>query len=244
MGDGASVRVEDVRKSFGTGDGLIAAVDGISLDVPAGRSVALVGASGSGKSTLLHLIGAIERPDAGRVVVDGQDVTGLGRRAAAHYRRTVGFVFQRFHLLPGLSALDNVLAPVLPRKAGFDRDTRARELLAAVGLAGRETALPSQLSGGQQQRVAVARALIGRPRLLLADEPTGSLDSATGEQLMDLVSALAAEHGCTLMVATHDMGVAERCADVVRLRDGKLTGTAIRGRGWAGPARGGLTGPA
>ncbi|MFC5661705.1 ABC transporter ATP-binding protein [Kitasatospora misakiensis] len=229
MKDGASVQVEDVRKSFGTGDGLIAALDGVSLDVPAGRSVALVGASGSGKSTLLHLIGAIEQADAGRVVVDGQDVTRLGRRAAAHYRRTVGFVFQRFHLLPGLSALDNVLAPLLPRRADFDRDARARELLAAVGLAGRESALPSQLSGGQQQRVAVARALIGRPRLLLADEPTGSLDSATGEQLMDLVGALAAEYGCTLLVATHDPGVAARCAEVVRLRDGRLTRTAAGG---------------
>ncbi|MDQ1014490.1 ABC transporter ATP-binding protein [Streptomyces afghaniensis] len=221
MGDGASVLVEDLHKSFGTGDGLIKAVDGISLDIPAGHSVALVGASGSGKSTLLHLIGAIERADAGRVSVDGQDVTALGRRAAAVYRRTVGFVFQRFHLLPGLSALDNVLAPVLPRKAGFDRDARARELLAAVGLQGRESALPSQLSGGQQQRVAVARALIARPRLLLADEPTGSLDSATGEQLMDLVGELAAESGCTLLVATHDMGVAERCTDVLRIRDGR-----------------------
>ncbi|MGW1185241.1 ABC transporter ATP-binding protein [Streptomyces drozdowiczii] len=218
---GAAVEVSALTKVFGRGPAAITAADRIDLTVPAGQIVALTGRSGSGKSTLLHLLGAIERADSGSVRVGDTDVTALRPRGLAAYRRTVGFVFQRFHLLPALTVIDNVLAPVLPRRAGFDRHSRARELLAAVGLADREKAHPAQLSGGQQQRVALARALIGAPRLLLADEPTGALDSATGAAVMDLIVRLGREHGTTVLIATHEDQVAGACDRVIGLRDGR-----------------------
>ncbi|MEV0133939.1 ABC transporter ATP-binding protein [Dactylosporangium sp. NPDC050688] len=199
------------------------AADGLTLRVEAGSFTAVAGPSGSGKSTLLHLIGAIESADAGTVVVDGVEVTALRRRRLSEYRRTVGFVFQRYHLLPALTALDNVIAPVLPFRVGFDKQARARELLDAVGLSGRERALPAQLSGGQQQRVAIARALIGSPKLLLADEPTGNLDSANGTQILDLLLDLREQHGMTVLLATHEQHIAARCDRLLRLADGKLT---------------------
>ncbi|KHD75324.1 ABC transporter [Actinoplanes utahensis] len=187
-----------------------------------GTSVALTGPSGSGKSTLLHLIGAIERLDAGSIVVGGREIGGLSGKELAAYRRTVGFVFQRFHLLPALTALDNVIAPVLPFRTAFDKRQRALELLDLVGLKDRAGALPSQLSGGQQQRVAIARALVNDPPLLLADEPTGNLDSRTGESIVDLLLSLRDDRGATVVVATHDPGLAERCDGSLRLRDGVL----------------------
>ncbi|MFG2819037.1 ABC transporter ATP-binding protein [Kitasatospora sp. NPDC048365] len=220
---GAEVLVTDVRKAFRTGgDQQLRAVDGVSLRIGPGRLVALTGPSGSGKSTLLHLLGAIERPDSGSIEVAGTDITALGRRALADYRRGIGIVFQRFHLLPALTALDNVIAPVLPVRTAFDKRARARELLAAVGLAGREDALPSKLSGGQQQRVAIARALVNSPSLLLADEPTGNLDSRTGAEVFELLTELRATYGTTMVVATHDPGLAEACEEQVRLHDGRL----------------------
>jgi putative ABC transport system ATP-binding protein len=173
-----TIELRDVRKRFGLGQGQqVIAADGISLTIGTGEFVSLTGASGSGKSTLLHLIGAIERPDSGTIVSNGTEVTALRGTALADYRRTVGFVFQRYNLLPALTALDNVLAPVLPCRTSWNKQERARELLAAVGLAGRERSLPSRMSGGEQQRVAIARALINTPSLVLADEPTGNLDS-------------------------------------------------------------------
>jgi putative ABC transport system ATP-binding protein len=194
----------------------------VTLEIAPGSAVAIWGPSGSGKSTLLHLIGALDRPDAGTLHVGGRDLRALSRRELAAYRRTVGFVFQRFNLLPALTAIDNVLAPVLPYRVAFDKHARARALLAAVELAGRETSLPSRLSGGQQQRVAIARALINEPAVLLADEPTGNLDSATGAEIVGLLLGLRAERGTTVLVATHDSQVAARCDRVVVLRDGRV----------------------
>jgi putative ABC transport system ATP-binding protein len=215
----AEIRIENLSKTYGE----LTAVDAVTLDVPAGSMVALTGPSGSGKSTLLHLVGAIERADAGTVTVDGVDITTLRRGALARYRQSIGFVFQRYHLLAPLTALDNVIAPTLPYRVSYDRAARGRELLDAVGLAGREGAVPAELSGGQQQRVAIARALMVEPRLLLADEPTGNLDSRTGRQIIDLLVRLRAERGTTVLLATHEQHVAARCDRIVRLTDGAVT---------------------
>jgi putative ABC transport system ATP-binding protein len=215
------IAVSGLVRRYELGEGeAIAAVDGVSLTVRRGEAVALSGPSGSGKSTLLHLIGALDRPDAGSVRVAGRDLSALSRRELAGYRRTVGFVFQRFNLLPALTVIDNVMAPVLPYRVPYDKEERAGQLLEAVGLGGRETALPSRLSGGQQQRVAIARALINQPSLLLADEPTGNLDSRTGAEIVELLLELRAEREMTIVVATHDDRVAARCDRVVRLLDG------------------------
>lgn len=184
--------------------------------------MAVTGPSGSGKSTLLHLIGAMDRPDTGEIEVDGVRVDQLSRRELDTYRRRTGLVFQHFHLLPVLTALDNVLAPVLPRSADFDKVARARELLAAVGLADRERSVPGELSGGEQQRIAIARALIGRPRLLLADEPTGNLDSTTGHEIIELLLSLRDSHGMTLLIATHNVEVAACCDRAIALHDGRV----------------------
>ncbi|MGC5319924.1 ABC transporter ATP-binding protein [Micromonospora arida] len=220
---GSAISVDHLTRRFGTGADQLTAVDDVSLTVAAGSVVALTGPSGSGKSTLLHLIGAIEQPDEGTVTVDDVVVSDLRRAALARYRQRVGFVFQRYHLLPALTVLDNVIAPVLPRRGRADHATRARELLDAVGLAGRERALPAQLSGGQQQRVAIARALMGAPGLLLADEPTGNLDSTTGGQILDLLLDLRERHGMTILLATHEQAIAARCDRLVRLTDGRVT---------------------
>jgi putative ABC transport system ATP-binding protein len=220
----AEVVVQQVSKRFRGGAGAVVAVDDVSLTVAPGEVVAISGPSGSGKSTLLHLIGAIERPDAGTIEVGGVQLGTLRRGALTRYRRTVGFVFQRYHLLPALTALDNVLAPVLPLRVAFDKVTRARELLDAVGLGGRERSLPAQLSGGEQQRVAIARALIADPALVLADEPTGNLDSTTGAGIVDLLLRIRDERGLTLLIATHEQHVAARCDRLLRLLDGRITG--------------------
>ncbi|MEU8389006.1 ABC transporter ATP-binding protein [Micromonospora sp. NPDC048842] len=220
---GSAISVDHLTRRFGTGADQLTAVDDVSLTVAAGTVVALTGPSGSGKSTLLHLIGAIEQADEGKVTVDDVVVSDLRRAALARYRQRVGFVFQRYHLLPALTVLDNVIAPVLPRRGRADHATRARELLDAVGLAGRERALPAQLSGGQQQRVAIARALMGAPGLLLADEPTGNLDSTTGGQILDLLLDLRERHGMTILLATHEQAIAARCDRLVRLTDGRVT---------------------
>jgi putative ABC transport system ATP-binding protein len=220
---GASLELRGVRKSYGIGkDRPILAASDVSLAVKAGAFVALMGASGSGKSTLLHLIGAIERPDSGTIISNGQDVTALQGGALAGYRRTVGFVFQGYHLLPALTALDNVIAPVLPYRTPFNKRERGRELLAAVGLAGRERSLPAKMSGGEQQRVAIARALVNTPSLLLADEPTGNLDSATASEILQLLAGLRDDAEMTVILATHDPQVAAHAERLVRLRDGHV----------------------
>lgn len=219
---GATVQVEGLAKRYATDASVVVALDGVSFDAAAGELVAVMGPSGSGKSTLLHLVGSMDTADEGRVTVGEYEVTRLARRDQPAYRRRIGFVFQRFHLLPALTALDNVTVPLLPYRVDFDKHERGRELLAAVGLAGREDALPSELSGGEQQRVAIARALVNEPMLLLADEPTGNLDSQTGAEIMQLLVELRVRRGMTLIIATHDAAVASSCERVIRLRDGQI----------------------
>jgi putative ABC transport system ATP-binding protein len=218
-----TLELRGVYKRYGTGQsGQVTAADDVTFTIEAGAFVALTGASGSGKSTMLHMIGAIERPDSGTIISNGIDVTALRGTALADYRRTVGFVFQRYNLLPGLTALDNVIAPVLPYRTGWDKRQRARQLLTAVGLAGRERSLPSRMSGGEQQRIAIARALINTPTLLLADEPTGNMDSANATSILDLLARLRAEHHMTILLASHDPQIAARAERLIRLRDGAV----------------------
>ncbi len=220
---GAAIELTGVTKSFGIGkDQQVRAADDVSLTIAAGSFMALTGPSGSGKSTVLHLIGAVERPDAGSIVCGGTDITALRGASLAAYRRTVGFVFQRYNLLPALTALDNVIAPVLPFRTTFNKRERGRQLLAAVGLAGREQSLPARMSGGEQQRVAIARALVNTPALLLADEPTGNLDSANAAEILQLLAALRREHAMTVILATHDPQVAAHAERLIRLRDGAV----------------------
>jgi len=197
---------------------------GVDLRVAAGESVAVVGPSGSGKSTLLNIIGALETPTVGRVVLDGQDLAALDARELAGVRsRRIGFVFQLHHLLPQCTVLENVLIPTLAAGGGGgDAEQRARRLLERVGLGDRTAHRPGQLSGGERQRAAVVRALINGPELLLADEPTGSLDRAASENLADLLAELNAEEGVTLIVVTHSAELAGRMRRVLRLVDGRL----------------------
>jgi putative ABC transport system ATP-binding protein len=219
---GFELELRGVTKRYGEQSADMVALDHVDLSVPSAEVVAVMGPSGSGKSTLLHVIGAMDRPDEGAVMVAGRDVTGLSRREQAYYRQTIGFVFQQFHLLPALTVLDNVVSPVLPYRVDFDKFQRARELLRSLGLGNRETALPSKLSGGEQQRVAIARSLINGPGLLLADEPTGNLDSETSTEIMDIILSLRTDRGMTVIVATHDPLVATRGDRIVRLQDGAV----------------------
>jgi len=219
---GAPVEVLGLSKRYATGGIDVVALDDVGFSLPAGALLAVMGPSGSGKSTLLHVLGAMDVADSGTARVGDADVTALTRKQQVFYRRTIGFVFQRFHLLPALTVLDNVIAPVLPFRTSFDKEKRAVQLLAAVGLAGRERSLPSELSGGQQQRVAIARSLVNDPVLLLADEPTGNLDSGTGAEILEVLLELRERRGMTVIVATHDVQVASRCDRILRLLDGRV----------------------
>jgi putative ABC transport system ATP-binding protein len=223
---GARVEVRSVSKSYlpGPGAAPVEALADVSLELPPGSFTALLGPSGCGKSTLLNLLGALDRPTAGRILVDGHDLATLPEDGRDTYRRrTAATIFQFFNLLPTMNALENVALPLLlDGAAPPDADARAALLLAEVGLSGKERAYPYELSGGQMQRVAVARALANRPALLLADEPTGNLDSKTGTQVLDLVSALVTEKGITVVMATHSAEAAARATRVLRLLDGRL----------------------
>ncbi len=218
------VHTEALTKTYVDGS-LIRALDGVSLGIERGEFIAVQGPSGSGKSTLLNVIGTLDRPTSGRVVVDGTDVGTLKGDALADFRRArIGFIFQLFNLVPTLTALENVILPLLPYRRGlpFDLMKRGRELLASMSLGARLHHLPGQLSGGEQQRVAISRALINYPRLILADEPTGNLDTTSGEEVVELLRQLNNEQGITLVVVTHDAAIASRADRVVHLRDGKL----------------------
>lgn len=219
-----AVRLEGVTKRYRLGDGsLLSAADDVTLEIAPGSRTALIGPSGSGKSTLLHLIGAVDRPDTGRVTVGSVDVTDLNGARLADFRAGIGFVFQQFHLIPALTVADNVAAPLIGRCPARERRSRVVNVLAAVGLADRADARPGHLSGGQQQRVAIARALVVRPSLVLADEPTGNLDSATATDILGLLASVQRDVSATLVIATHDMDIAASCDEVIQVRDGQVT---------------------
>ena len=217
-----------LSKTFGSGSAAVQALRPTDLQVRRGESVALTGPSGSGKSTLLYLLGTLEEPSAGQIRVDGQDLGRLSPAQAAAYRnRTVGFVFQAFNLVPSIDALDNVALPArLAGQSPAQARKRAADLLGRVGLEKRLHARPETLSGGQQQRVALARALTNRPPLVLADEPTGNLDRANGDEVLGLLRQLVAEDGVTLVMATHSQRACAIAHRVLRLNDGRLSGAA------------------
>jgi putative ABC transport system ATP-binding protein len=220
-----SVRTEDVCRHYQMGEALVRAVDGISVDIRAGEFVALLGASGSGKSSLLNLVAGLDRPTSGAVIVKGNNLATLSREELAKYRlHTVGMVFQSFNLIPSMTLLENVELPL--RFAEVDRRERvalARQSLDRVGLGGRLAHRPVELSGGEQQRASLARALINRPQLLLADEPTGNLDSRTGTEIMELIRGFNQSLGMTVVMVTHEQALAEKYAGrMVHLADGKL----------------------
>ena len=218
------VRVAGLGRDFPSGDGVVHAVRDVSFTVARGELVAVRGRSGAGKSTLLNLIGGLDRPTTGRVEVAGHDVGAATERELLELRRsTIGFVFQSFGLIPILSAAENVGVPLrLARRPAAERDQRVAVLLELVGLGAHAAQRPYELSGGQQQRVAVARALANDPQLLIADEPTGQLDSDTGRSIMDLLRAVVDAHGMTALVATHDTSLMDRADRVLTLRDGAL----------------------
>lgn len=212
---------------FDAADGPISLFENLDLSIDAGDSWAILGTSGSGKSTLLGLLAGLDLPSGGRVRLSGEDLTALNEDERAALRQgRVGFVFQAFHLLPGLTALENVMLPMeLAGQAGGAE--RAKQTLERVGLGHRLRHYPAQLSGGEQQRVALARAFIAAPAVLFADEPTGNLDHKTGEQVIDLLFELNRQHGTTLILVTHDQAVADRCAQVRYLREGRLQTEAV-----------------
>ena len=222
----AIIQLEDVTKVYGAVDAQVAALKGLSLSIEAGAFIAIMGPSGSGKSTLMNIIGCLDRPTEGRYRLAGEDVSGLNKAQLAHIRnRKIGFVFQSFNLLPRATALKNALLPLMydqrNGRSPREREARAREALAAVGLAERLHHFPNQLSGGQQQRVAIARALINDPALILADEPTGNLDSQSSAEIMSLLHELH-ERGCTIVMITHEADIAAHAQRTIHMRDGRV----------------------
>ena len=213
-----------LTKTYTMGKRSLEVLRGVDLDVTRGEFLALRGASGAGKSTLLHLIGGLDLPNAGEIRFDGQDLVAFSERKLTELRnRRVGFIFQAYHLLPELDALENVCLPArMARISVATVEARGRELLARVGLKDRLDHKPSELSGGEQQRVAIARALINEPELILADEPTGNLDSKTGGEIIELLKSLRVEKNTTLVIATHDAKVAANAERVIELVDGKI----------------------
>jgi putative ABC transport system ATP-binding protein len=218
------IATDGLTKTYKLGEVAVNALQGVTLTIERGSFVAIMGASGSGKSTLMNLLGCLDRPTSGRYWLDGVPVEGLDRDQLAEIRnQKIGFVFQNFNLLPRMSAMENVQLPLLYKTSGTrDADERASRVLALVGLAGREQSLPAQLSGGQQQRIAIARALINEPEILLADEPTGQLDSHTSAEIMGIFERLNRDHGITIVVVTHADEVARFANRIITFRDGRI----------------------
>ena len=218
------IRAASLTKIVQSGDEPLTSLDAVTFDVAPGATIAIVGASGSGKTTLLGLLAGLDSPTSGDVMIDGVALSALDQDGCAALRqRLLGFVFQSFQLLPALTALENVMLP-LELAGAPDASSRARSWLARVGLARRTTHYPRQLSGGEQQRVAIARAFVGEPKLLMADEPTGNLDGATGIEVAELMFRLNREHGTTLLLVTHDVNLASRCERRLSLALGRLVG--------------------
>jgi putative ABC transport system ATP-binding protein len=222
----ATISVLELRKTYAVGEVRVEALRGVSLEIADGEFVAVIGPSGSGKSTLMHILGCLDRPTAGRYLLGGRDVSEISPDERASIRnREIGFVFQSFNLLPRTPAIENVELPLLyngGKLSRAERRSRALEMLSSLGLSDRALHHPNQLSGGQQQRVAIARALVNSPGLLLADEPTGNLDSQTSLEIMELFRRLNAERGLTLVVITHERNIAECASRIVELRDGRV----------------------
>ena len=234
------IEVTGLSKTYRLGSISVEALRDVSLSIRQGEFLAVMGPSGSGKSTLMNILGCLDRPTEGVYRFDGEEVEALGRDALAAIRsRKIGFVFQGFNLLPRMTALENVELPMIyDTVPSGERKTRAREALAALGILDREHHLPTQMSGGQQQRVAIARAIVNSPSLLLADEPTGNLDTATSEEIMGVVLALNEERGITIVIVTHDPEVARYAKRVVSFRDGRIVSDRAgegRGREGIGP---------
>ncbi len=235
------IAVRDLAKTYSTGAFEVHAVRGVNLDIESGEFVAIVGPSGSGKSTFMHILGCLDRPTRGTYELDGHDVSRLTRDQLADVRNTkIGFVFQGFNLLARTSALENVELPLLYRGGGVrgaDRRRRALAMLDAVGLADRVDHMPNQLSGGQQQRVAIARALVNDPAILLADEPTGNLDSTTSQEVLDLFRRLNTEQGITVILITHDHEIAGHGNRIVQFHDGLIVRDETNAGGGTAGAR-------
>lgn len=214
----------NITKAYTVGKQTIKAVDGVSLDVSQGEWIALMGASGSGKSTLLHLLGGLDKPSSGEITVNGQNIRHMSDRRLSHFRnQTIGFVFQSFYLQPFLSLRRNIEVAAMPqRMRRVERTDRIEELARQVGLSDRLHHKPHELSGGQIQRAAIARALLNRPAIILADEPTGNLDSANSRDIMQLFGQIRQQYGTTIIIATHDADVAARADRIITLKDGKM----------------------
>ena len=222
MKNSTAIEIEDVHISLGDGDARVHILRGVSLKVQRGEAIGIVGQSGSGKSTLLMLLAGLERPDSGKIAIDGQSLAGMSEDQLARFRGSrIGLVFQSFHLIPTMTALENVAIP-LELSGVSNASVKALAELEAVGLSARASHYPAQLSGGEQQRVAIARALVTDPAIIVADEPTGNLDETSGQSVISLLFKLRESRGATLILVTHDMSLASRCDRTVRMRSGLI----------------------